>query len=159
MMACDDDDFDGDDVDDDDVVDDDGLFYPSLELLGVDFELPNRPSDIQKRRFYQNWRLIFETSTCSIQRWFWKRCGAQFEFYPPWLEPDLGQKNLKQSLDRKCRCLKNRAPAKIKPSFLIVGGSVWELKIDPKKLQEEIKTSIIMHNMWLELKLSSNHGG
>ena len=48
MMACDDDDFDGDDVDDDDVVDDDGLFYPSLELLGVDFELPNRPSDIQK---------------------------------------------------------------------------------------------------------------
>ena len=47
MMACDDDDFDGDDVDDDDVVDDDGLFYPFLELLGVDFELPNRPSDIQ----------------------------------------------------------------------------------------------------------------
>ena len=48
MMACDDDDFDGDDVDDDDVVDDDGLFYLFFELLGVDFEFPNRPSDIQK---------------------------------------------------------------------------------------------------------------
>ena len=27
----------------------------------------------------------------------------------------------------------------IKTSFLKVGGSVWELKIDPKRLREEIK--------------------
>ena len=51
MMACDDDDFDGDDVDHDDVVDDDGLLHPSLELFGVDFELPNRPSIIQRLWF------------------------------------------------------------------------------------------------------------
>ena len=70
MMACDDDDFDGDDVDDDDVVDDDGLFYPFLELLGVDFELPNRPSDIQKWWFYVSGSSIFEKSSFSIRKWF-----------------------------------------------------------------------------------------
>ena len=62
MMGCDDDDFDGDDVDDDDVVDDDGLFYPFLELFVVDFELPNRPSDIRKLWFYVGGSSIFEKS-------------------------------------------------------------------------------------------------
>ena len=37
---------------------------------------------------------------------------------------------------------KNRAPAIIKSSFLMVGGSVWELKIDPKRLRGEIKNDI-----------------
>ena len=30
----------------------------------------------------------------------------------------------------------------IKPTFLRVGGSVWELKIDPKRLWEEMKNDI-----------------
>ena len=34
---------------------------------------------------------------------------------------------------------KNRAPALINSTFLMVGGSVWELKIVPKRLRGEIK--------------------
>ena len=61
----------------------------------------------------------------------------------------MGQKRvLKPFWDRKCRCFKNRAPAFIKPSFLNVGGSVWELKIDPKKLQERIKQSLSVLCPW-----------
>ena len=30
----------------------------------------------------------------------------------------------------------------IESTFLLVGGSVWELKIDPKRLREEIKNDI-----------------
>ena len=30
----------------------------------------------------------------------------------------------------------------MKSTFLRVGGSVWELKIDPKRLREEIKNNI-----------------
>ena len=30
----------------------------------------------------------------------------------------------------------------IKPTFLRVGGSVWEFKIDPKRFREEIKNDI-----------------
>ena len=33
----------------------------------------------------------------------------------------------------------NRAPAEAKSRFLRVGGSAWELKIDPKKFREERK--------------------
>ena len=30
----------------------------------------------------------------------------------------------------------------VKPTFSTVGGSVWELKIDPKRFREEIKNII-----------------
>ena len=33
-------------------------------------------------------------------------------------------------------------PPTIKSTFLRVGGSVWELRIDPKRLREEIKSDI-----------------
>ena len=41
---------------------------------------------------------------------------------------------------------KNRAPAKAKSMFLRVGGSAWELKIDPKRFREKIKNDIEKRN-------------
>ena len=43
------------------------------------------------------------------------------------------------SSDRKRRFFKNRAPAETKSRFSRVGGSSWELKIDPKRVEEENK--------------------
>ena len=54
----------------------DVVFYLLSEPLGVDFELPNWPSHPQKCWFYYENLNIFEKSTFSIQRWFWKRFGA-----------------------------------------------------------------------------------
>ena len=45
----------------------------------------------------------------------------------------------KPSLDRKRRFLKHTWIPNIKPTCLKVGGSVWELKIDPKRLRKGIK--------------------
>ena len=38
--------------------------------------------------------------------------------------------------------MKNVEILSVKSSFLRVGGSVWEFKIDPKRLREEIKVDI-----------------
>ena len=44
--------------------------------------------------------------------------------------------------DRKPCFFENRAPAEVKSRFLRVGGSAWELKIDPKRLRKKIKYDI-----------------
>ena len=56
--------------------------------------------------------------------------------HPKWAQ-ESSKTPSRASLDPKPWFFENRAPASIKPWFLRVGGSAWELKFDTKRLQDE----------------------